>query len=184
MDSTPKILTNIVKEGELSRQEIDVIVKLINQVYLLTEKDFWPHDGQYERVNTNEIENFIRNKELIIATKSKEIVGAVHIYNLKENICGFGMLVSSPKYRGIGIGSLLMNSIEDWAKTNHYTTIQLELLKPIDYKHPDKEILTSWYTKLGYKYISKTSYLDLYPKQASLLKVPSNFEIYQKNIVK
>ena len=39
MDSTPKILTNIVKEGELSRQEINVIVKLINQVYLLTEKD-------------------------------------------------------------------------------------------------------------------------------------------------
>ncbi len=184
MDSTPKILINIVKEGELSRQEINVIVKLINQVYLLTEKDFWPHDGQYERTNTNEIEDFIRKKELIIATKSQEIVGAAHIYHLKENVCGFGMLVSSPKYRGIGIGSLLMKSIEDWAKTNHYNTIQLELLKPKAYKHPDKEILTSWYTKLGYKYVSKTSYLDLYPKQASLLKVPSNFEIYQKNIVK
>jgi len=184
MDSTPKILTNIVKEGELSRPEIDVIVKLINQVYLLTEKDFWPHDGQYERTNTNEIEHFIRKKELIIATKSQEIVGAAHIYHLEENICGFGMLVSSPKYRGIGIGSLLMKSIEDWAKTSHYKTIQLELLKPIDYIHPDKEFLTSWYIKLGYKYVSKTSYLDLYPKQASLLKVPSNFEIYQKNIVK
>ncbi len=128
MDSAPKILTNIVEEGELSRQDINVIVKLINQVYLLTEKDFWPHDGQYERTNTNEIEHFIKKKELIIATKSQEIVGAAHIYHLKENVCGFGMLVSSPKYRGIGIGSLLMKSIEDWAKTNHYNTIQLELL--------------------------------------------------------
>ena len=184
MDSTPKILTNIVKEGEMSRQEINVIVQLINQVYLLTEKDFWPHNGQYERTNKNEIEHFIRNKELIIATKSQEIVGAAHIYHLKENICGFGMLVSSPKYRGIGIGSFLMKHIEDWASSNHYKTIQLELLKPVEYKHPDKEFLTSWYTRLGYKYVSKTSYLDLYPKQASLLKVPSNFEILQKNIVK
>jgi GNAT superfamily N-acetyltransferase len=184
MDSTPKILTNIVKKGEMSRQKINVIVQLINQVYLLTEKDFWPHNGQYERTNKNEIEHFIRNKELIIATKSQEIVGAAHIYHLKENICGFGMLVSSPKYRGIGIGSFLMKHIEDWASSNHYKTIQLELLKPVEYKHPDKEFLTSWYTRLGYKYVSKTSYLDLYPKQASLLKVPSNFEIYQKNIVK
>ncbi len=94
------------------------------------------------------------------------------------------MLVSSPNHRGIGIGSLLMKSIENWAKTNHYKTIQLELLKPIAYKHEDKEFLTSWYTQLGYKYISKTTYLDLYPKQASLLKVPCNFEIYQKNIRK
>lgn len=184
MNSTPKISTNIVNEGELSSQQIKVIANLINRVYLFTEKDFWPHDGQYQRTSTNEIESFIRKKELIIATKSLEIVGAVHIYHLKENICGFGMLVSSPKYRGIGIGSLLMKSIENWAKTNHNKTIQLELLKPIEYKHPDKEFLTSWYTKLGYKYVSKTLYHDLYPEQASLLKVPCNFEIYQKNIVK
>ena len=184
MDSTPKISTNIVNEGELPRQDIKAIANLINRVYLLTEKDFWPHDGQYQRTSTNEIESFIRKKELIIATISLEIVGAVHIYQLKENICGFGMLVSSPNHRGIGIGSLLMKSIEDWAKTNHYKTIQLELLKPIAYKHEDKEFLTSWYTQLGYKYISKTTYLDLYPKQASLLKVPCNFEIYQKNITK
>ena len=184
MDKTSKISTKIVREGELSSQEINIISKLINQVYLLTEKDFWPHDGQYERTNDDEIAEFIKNNELIIATISNEIVGAVHVYHLEENVCGFGMLVSSPEKRGIGVGSTLMKSIEDWAKINHYKTIQLELLKQIEYKHPDKEFLTSWYTLLGYKYITKTTYLDLYPKQASLLQVPCNFEIYQKNIAK
>jgi len=184
MYNSLEIATTVVKENELSSEEINNIAHLINEVYLLTEKDFWPQDGQYQRTNMDEIRSFIEKQELIIATIAKKIVGAVHIYNLKADICGFGMLVSSPQKRAIGIGSALMKSIEIWARTNNYKSIQLELLKPLDYKHPDKEFLTSWYTKLGYKMITKTSYHDLYPEQASLLKVPCIFEIFQKNIIK
>jgi N-acetylglutamate synthase-like GNAT family acetyltransferase len=184
MYNSSEIETSIVKENELSFEEINNTANLINEVYLLTEKDFWPQDGQYQRTNMDEIRSFIKKQELIIATIAKEIVGAVHIYSLKEGICGFGMLVSSPKKRAIGIGSALMKSIEIWARTNNYKSIQLELLKPLDYKHPDKEFLTTWYTKLGYEMVAKTSYHDLYPEQASLLKVPCIFEIFQKNIIK
>jgi len=184
MNSELKISTSLVKKGDLSSRKINEITKLINEVYLVTEKEFWPHDGRYERTNRKELLRFIDNEELIIARSGREIIGAVHIYPIKEKICGFGMLVSSPKMRGIGVGSALMERIENWAKNNNYKIIQLELLKPIEYKHPDKEFLKAWYMKLGYEMISKTSYRELYPKQASLLKIPAYFEIYQKNISK
>ena len=178
------ISTSIVREGELSLREINDISNLINQVYLDSEKDFWPQNGQYERTNKKELIGYISKEELIIARRGQEIIGAVHIYPINEKICGFGMLVSSPKMRRIGVGSVLMKRIEDWAKNNNYRTIQLELLKPTDYIHSDKEFLTFWYTKLGYELKSKTTYEDLYPKQAPLLKIPAYFEIYQKNISK
>ncbi len=182
MPNLPKIITNIVHEDELSIQQIKSIAELINRVYLITESDFWPQNGSYERTNVEEIIQFIEKGELIIASIAHEIVGAVHVYPIKETICGFGMLVSLPEKRGIGIGTALMQSIDDWAIMNRYKTIQLELLKPVNYKHPDKEFLNGWYSKLEYKFMRKTLYGDLYPKQASLLKIPCNFEIYQKNL--
>ena len=182
MPNLPKITTSLVLKDELSLQQIESVVELINKVYLITESDFWPHNGSYERTNASEITRFIKNKELIIAQIAEEIVGAVHVYPVKEDICGFGMLVAAPKKRGCGIGVTLMESIEDWAINNEYKIMQLELLKPINYKHPDKEFLKRWYTKMGYKLTSKSSYGKLYPKQASLLKIPCNFEIYQKNL--
>jgi len=177
------ITTSLVLKDELSMQQIESVAELINKVYLITESDFWPQNGSYERTNALEITQFIAKKELIIARIEEEIVGAVHIYPVKDDVCGFGMLVSSPEKRGAGIGRMLMKSIEDWAMMNTYKIIQLELLKPINYLHPDKEFLKGWYTKLGYRIISKTSYGDLYPNQASLLKIPCNFEIYQKNLI-
>jgi len=182
MPNLPNVTTSLVLKDELSIQQIKLVAELINKVYLITESDFWPHNGSYERTNASEILQFIENNELIIAQIDEEIVGAVHVYPVKDDVCGFGMLVAAPKKRGHGIGTTLMKSIEDWAVNNKYKIIQLELLKPINYLHPDKEFLNNWYTKMGYKLISKTTYGKLYPKQASLLKIPCNFEIYQKNL--
>jgi len=182
MSESLEIVTSLVHENELSAEQIESVAKLINQVYLITEHDFWPHNGNYERTNVTEIARYIANRELIIAKIAHEIVGAVHVYPIKLAICGFGMLVAAPDKKGIGIGATLMEGIENWAKTNGYNSIQLELLKPVDYKHPDKEFLNSWYNRLGYRFISKSLYADLYPRQAHLLKIPCNFEIYQKNL--
>lgn len=177
-----EIKTKLVLEDELSTKQIKSIVKLINQVYLITESDFWPQNGAYKRIDVKKLSSHINNNELIIAKIEEEIVGAVHVYHIKGNICGFGMLVASPEKRGIGIGTALMRNVEDWAVSNKYNYIQLELLKPVKYKHPNKEFLNTWYRILGYKFISKCSYAQFYPEQAHLLKIPCNFEIYQKNL--
>ncbi len=182
MQTFTKITTSVVKNGALSTLQITNVAKLINQVYLQTESDFWPHNGLYERTNAVKLIRYIKNNELIIATIADQIVGAVHVYPIENDHCGFGMLVASPKKRGLGIGTSLMKSVENWALANNYKTIQLELLKPKAYIHPEKEFLHKWYTELGYTFINKTTYGDLYPEQSHLLKIPCDFEIYQKKL--
>ena len=170
------------KAGELSKEEINYTADLINRVYLITESDFWPQNGDYERVNTQELTQFIEKDELIIAKLGDEIVGAVHVYKNTETVGGFGMLVSDPEKRGLKIGSKLVNAVEVWCKKRSCTQIQLELLKPDDKIHPDKEFLYKWYTRIGYEFQSKTPYGDMYPELASLLKIPCTFEVYLKNL--
>jgi len=182
MQTFTKIATSVVNKGALSMLQIKNIAELINQVYLRTESDFWPNNGLYERTNPIKLTQYIKNNELIIATIADEIVGAVHVYPLENDHCGFGMFVASRKKRGLGVGTSLMKRVENWALANNYKTIQLELLKPKAYIHPEKEFLNKWYTKLGYTLINKIPYGDLYPEQAHLLKIPCDFEIYQKKL--
>lgn len=157
---------------------------MINRVYLISEYDFWPHTGEYSRTTIEAITEFIKKGELLIARVDGKIVGAVHVYRITDTVCGFGMLVSLPENRRSGIGSALIAAVETWALENKFSQIQLELLVPESYKHPDKEFLKNWYTRLGYELQTATPYANLYPKQAHLLKMQCFFEIYQKNLQK
>lgn len=184
MNNSYKIETFQADKEGLTLEDIEFICDLINNVYLSSESDFWPSDGTYSRTSVKELNNFIKNKQLIIATKKDEIVGAVHVYPIQNSLCGFGMLVSSPSQREVGVGSALMHHVEKWAANNNYKTIQLELLRPVNYLHPEKEFLKEWYIKLGYQKVSSNSYKSLYPEQAQLLIIPCTFDIYQKNLEK
>ena len=184
MQHASEIEILIPGDNDLSKAQISTIAKLINNVYLSSESDFWPQNGDYERTTTEEIGNFIKNKELIIAKLKGILVGAVHVYHIENDICGFGMLVSSPEYRKTGIGSTLMSAVENWARIKHYNIIQLELLRPLHYRHPQKEFLKNWYEKLNYQMVKSATYKDLYPDQAHLLKIQCTFDIYQKNLKK
>ncbi|MCB0476033.1 MAG: GNAT family N-acetyltransferase [Flavobacteriaceae bacterium] len=184
MPSHSKIKTGLANFRSISQQEIIYVAELINRVYMISEHDFWSQTGEYSRTTLEAITEFIKKEELLIARMNNEIVGAVHVYRITDTRCGFGMLVSLPEKRRSGIGAALIAAVETWAFENKYSQIQLELLVPESYKHPDKEFLKKWYTRLGYQLKSATPYADLYPKQAHLLKMQCFFEIYQKNLQK
>ena len=163
-------------------EKLEKLSKLITEIYLEEESIFWPQNGDYERTNLKELTSFIEKGELILAMDTTEIIGSVHVYPIEENICGFGMLISNNAYRGKGIGSLLVKSAEQWGNENGFRTMQLETLTPSKSIIPQKEFLKKWYTKSGYKLIKKIPYTNLYPKQAHLLKIDCQFEVYQKTI--
>ena len=174
--------TYIADTKTISEEEIHTVVDLINRVYLDSEKDFWPHNGDYERTNVSEIKTFIKENELIVAKLDNEIIGAVHMYKIDDTTGGYGMLVSAPEKRGLKIGKALMNAIEEWFLNENIQQIQIEILKPAEILHPEKEFIEAWYKRLGYQLISKTPYGELYPDNSHLLRIPCTFYIYKKTL--
>jgi GNAT superfamily N-acetyltransferase len=174
------ITTKIPQKECFSTDKIQQLANLINTVYQTSEGDFWPIDGSYSRTNLEDINNFVSKGEMIVAFIEDEIVGSVHVYPIDKTTLGFGMLTSSLAYRKMGIGNLLLKAVEDFAKANQYKIIQLELLKPTTFNHPEKEFLEIWYQKWGYKYLETIPHEKLYFKQATMLKFPCKFDIFQK----
>ena len=58
--------------------------------------------------------------------------------------------------------------------------MQLELLGPREWRHPEKERLHAWYTRLGYRPVRKGLIEDSHPHLASLLATPCDVVIYRK----
>lgn len=170
----------ILQKSAVSEIDINQLTDFINAVYKTSEGEFWPSDNSYSRTNTHEILEFISKEEMIIALFDDKIVGSVHVYPIDKAILGFGMLTSSLDYRKMGIGSLLLQEIENFAIKNQYKIIQLELLKPVNFSHPEKEFLEIWYQKWGYKHHETIPHEKLYFKQATMLKFPCKFDIFQK----
>ncbi len=176
------ISTSLVNKRELSPNQIVLITNLINTVYENSEREFWPTDGSYTRTTIDEISSFVEKEELIIAKVDNIILGTVHVYPINSTTLGFGMLTASIKYRKKGIGNLLLQAVETYAKTNKFSKIQLELLKPVHFKHPEKEFLEKWYRKNDYELTDTISHENLYFKQAAMLKFPCKFDIFTKTI--
>ena len=164
--------------------DIADITAITNEAYMFSEGDFWHQNFDYQRTSFDEISGFIKKKELLAAVSEDTVAGILHKYPLSKDTFGFGMLTVSPEYRKNHIGTMLINEAEKLAIIKNYKKMQLELLKPVHYKHPDKEFLTKWYKKLGYNHISTVPYTRLYPHRAHYLKIPCNFEIYEKKLVK
>ena len=58
--------------------------------------------------------------------------------------------------------------------------MQLELLVPREWRHPGKELLRAWYSRLGYRRIRTGSSEDSYPNLAPLLATPCDIDVYEK----
>lgn len=177
-----KISTLLIRKSDLLLNQIELVSNLINTVYENSEREFWPTDGSYSRTTIEEISSFIEKEELIIAQVGTEIIGTVHIYPIDNKTLGFGMLTSSLNYRKKGIGNLLLIAVESYAKSNNFNKIQLELLKPVSFKHPEKEYLEQWYIRKGYVFEETITHEKLYFKQATMLKFPCKFDIFIKHI--
>ncbi len=177
-----KITTVLLSKRELTPNQTVLITNLINTVYENSEREFWPTDGSYSRTTIDEISSFVEKEELIVAKEANEIVGTVHVYPINSTTLGFGMLTVSLQHRKKGIGNVLLKAVEVFAKTNKFSKIQLELLKPLHFKHQEKEFLEKWYCKNNYELTESITHENLYFKQATMLKFPCKFDIFTKTI--
>lgn len=92
------------------------------------------------------------------------------------------MLVSDPAHRAEGIGRGLVTLAEQLSRRRGLSVMQLELLVPREWTHPNKEFLHGWYTRIGYRPTRSTT-IDGHPRLAPLLATPCDLVVYDKDLI-
>ncbi|WP_150466016.1 GNAT family N-acetyltransferase [Francisella sp. SYW-2] len=165
--------------NNITTEEINTLVKIINDAYRSAEGDLWIDSAK--RTTFNELKTLINNNQIIIATNNNQMIGSVKVTRLSDNIAELGMLATAFNHRRLGVGTKLVNAAENWAKNNGFKIMQLELLTPKHYINPSKEVLKRWYTKCGYIHHSIEPFKSLFPNTYHLLAVECDFNIYHKH---
>jgi hypothetical protein len=65
-------------------------------------------------------------------------------------------------------------------RSHGVTAMQLELLVPKVWVHPDKERLRSWYTRLGYRVVRSAPFEQVAAHLASQIAAPCEFLIFRR----
>jgi GNAT superfamily N-acetyltransferase len=158
---------------------VERLTALVNRVYDTAERGLWREGAT--RTTGSEMAALIRARQIAVATRDGHVVGSVWIHDdVSDDVGEFGMLVSAPEQRGIGVGRALLDFVEDTARERGLRAMQLELLVPRGWKHPTKEFLEAWYGRRGYRLIRTGRIDDAYPQLAPLLATPCDLEIHQK----
>jgi GNAT superfamily N-acetyltransferase len=122
----------------------------------------------------------IRSGEMLLATGDGRIEGCARVQPLNETTAKLGMLAVTPDRWGSGAGRSLVRSAEELMRSRGVTTMQLELLVPKGWVHPEKKRLRDWYTRLGYTVTRSASFEDVAAHLRPQLRVPCEFLIFHK----
>jgi GNAT superfamily N-acetyltransferase len=148
-------------------------------VYADAERGLW-RDGT-RRTSGAEVAELIAAGEVAVARhRDGRIVGSVHVRRIAEDTGELGMLVVAPDHRGLGIGRALVEFAERHSREQGLRAIQLELLVPRGWRHPTKEFLSSWYSRLGYRVVGVGRMDDAYPHLAPFLATPCDLQVREK----
>jgi GNAT superfamily N-acetyltransferase len=167
-------------EAAGDRALISALANLVNEVYASAEEGLWAEGAT--RTSAAEMAEFTKAGEVAIAYRDDRLLGCIRIRKLDDGASEFGMLAAAHSHRGIGIGRELVRFAEQRARDSRCGTMQLELLVPHEWKHPSKEFLDQWYSRIGYDVVGAGSVAEYYPDLFPLLATPCGFRIYRKNI--
>jgi GNAT superfamily N-acetyltransferase len=159
---------------------VEELVRLINAAYAVGEAGLWLEGAT--RTEPDEIAEAIRSGGMLAATLAGRLVGCAYVRPLDAATADLGLISAAPDQWGIGIGRELVRSAEELMRLDGVTTMQLELLVPKGWAHPEKERLRSWYTRLGYRVARSAPFEEVAAHLASHLATPCEFLIFRKRL--
>jgi predicted N-acetyltransferase YhbS len=152
-------------------EDAAAVERIINAAYDAGEAGIWL-DG-WKRTALESVEALIARGEIAVARSSGEVIGSVRVLRLDEQTAELGMLSVAPEAFGTGTGRALLTFAEQFYGTDF---MQLELVVPRGAPHPDKVRLHAWYSRLGYREISRRNFDE------ALLTAPADLVTYRKSL--
>jgi GNAT superfamily N-acetyltransferase len=156
------------------------LVSLINEAYAVGEAGLW-REGT-TRTGPGEIAEATRGGGMLAATLEGRLVGAAYVRPLDASTADLGLVSAVPEDWGTGVGRELVRSAEELIRSGGLTTMQLELLVPKGWVHPEKERLRGWYTRLGYRVVRTAPFEEVAAHLAPQLAVPCEFLVFRKRL--
>ena len=90
--------------------------------------------------------------------------------------------IDDTTFRRQNIGGALVAYCEEFCRKDGALELELELLVPVSWKHPEKEWLRAWYTGLGYQLVGTRAFSQTHSDAAANLKTEAKLEIYRKEL--
>jgi GNAT superfamily N-acetyltransferase len=177
--ATPEVGPLAPDEG---RDEVIVeeLVRLVNGAYAVGEAGLWLEGTP--RTKPAEIAESIRSGGMLAATLDGRIVGCAYVRPLDAGTADLSLISVAPDHWGSGIGRELVHSAEELTRSRAVTAMQLELLVPRGWVHPEKDRLRRWYTRLGYRVARSAPVEQVAAHLASRLAAPCEFLIFRRRL--
>lgn len=156
------------------------VARVINRAYALGEAGLWVEGAT--RIAPAEVEQAIRDGDVFVARLGDGVAGAAYLRPLDASSADLGLISADPDARGRGIGRALIHAAEELARSRGTTTMQLELLVPQGWVHPDKERLRAWYSRLGYRVVRTAQFEEIAAHLEPDLATPCEFLIFRKRL--
>ena len=157
---------------------VEDLVRLINLAYAVGEAGLWLEGAT--RTAHSEIAEAIRSGGMLAATVDSSLVGCAYVRPLEAEAADLGLLAVDPERWGGGVGRDLVHAAEELMRSRGATTMQLELLVPKEWVHPEKVRLRAWYTRLGYQIARSAPFDEIAAHLAPQLATPCEFLIFHK----
>jgi GNAT superfamily N-acetyltransferase len=154
--------------------EVDALVEIVNAAYLRGEAGIW--QPEWRRTTAEWMAQDVAAGEIAVARDGDTVLGSIRVRRLRADTAEFGTLAVAPEGWGQGVGRALVDFAEraydvDW--------MELELLIP-HVPHDHKRKLHDWYTRLGYREVSRRAFPMEY--QGELLAGPADLVTYRKRL--
>lgn len=173
--------TRLISSADLCSGELVSLAAIVNDAYAEGERDICL--ATMQRTSEQALSQMILKNELIGLWLNGSLKGCIHVqaspYEKNSGIFGMLVVTNEKEYRGQGFGTLLVDAAEKWALDQGFSSMNLELLKPLHFAHTHKNRLEAWYEKRGYLYQYSTVFLH-----PELLMIDEyNFKIYKKYLL-
>jgi GNAT superfamily N-acetyltransferase len=157
---------------------VEGLVRVINEAYAVGEAGLWVEDAT--RIGPVEVAEAIRSRGMLAGNVEGRLAGCAYVRPLDAGTADLGLISVAPERWGSGVGRELVRSAEELVRSRGLATMQLELLVPKGWVHPEKERLRGWYTRLGYRVVRSAPFDQVTAHLAPHLATPCEFLIFRK----